>query len=263
MAKINFPDPSTTNPWYNPANGITYNYVNNVWNAVTTNLDFEDTFVNVTGDTMTGPLTATSFSGDGSNLTGVVIDITTQTDPKYLRSDVSDSIAGSASLSFGNDVRQMLNLYNTVYGIGVQSNTLYCRSDGRFSWHRGGQHDNNENNPGSGGTTAMTLDANSNLTAAGNVTAYSDINLKKDIEVIPNALDKVSQIRGVTYQRKDLDVPRQSGVIAQEVEKVLPEVVMEDPTGTKSVAYGNLVGLLIEAIKELKAEVETLKQERN
>ena len=71
------------------------------------------------------------------------------------------------------------------------------------------------------------------------------------------------QIRGVTYQRKDLDVPRQSGVIAQEVEKVLPEVVMEDPTGTKSIAYGNLVGLLIEAIKELKAEIETLKQERN
>lgn len=190
-------------------------------------------------------------------------DITTQTDSKYLRSDVSDSVAESAALSFGSQTRQMINLWSTQYGLGVQSSTLYCRSGSRFSWHRAGSHSDSENNAGSGGTVAMTLDGSSNLTAAGNVTAYSDIKLKKDIEVIPNALDKVSQIRGVTYQRKDLDVPRQSGVIAQEVEKVLPEVVMEDPTGTKSVAYGNLVGLLIEAIKELKDEIETLKQERN
>ena len=56
-----------------------------------------------------------------------------------------------------------------------------------------------------------------------------------------------------------MDVPRQAGVIAQEVEAVLPEVVFQDPTGTKSVAYGNLVALLIEAVKELKAEVDSLK----
>jgi len=52
-------------------------------------------------------------------------------------------------------------------------------------------------------------------------------------------------------------------VIAQEVEKVLPEVVTTTEDGTKTVAYGNLVGLLIESIKELKAEVEELKKERN
>ena len=99
-----------------------------------------------------------------------------------------------------------------------------------------------------------------NFTASGNVTAYSDITLKEDIEVIPNALDKVSAIRGVTYNRKDLeDKPRHAGVIAQEVEKVLPEVISTDEEGIKSVAYGNLVGLLIESIKELKSEVDELK----
>ena len=99
-----------------------------------------------------------------------------------------------------------------------------------------------------------------NFTASGNVTAYSDITLKEDIEVIPNALDKVSAIRGVTYNRKDLeDKPRHAGVIAQEVEKVLPEVISTDKDGIKSVAYGNLVGLLIESIKELKSEVDELK----
>jgi hypothetical protein len=83
--------------------------------------------------------------------------------------------------------------------------------------------------------------------------------LKENIEVIPNALDKLSAIRGVTFDRTDCDVDRQAGVIAQEVEAVLPEVVTTNEDGIKSVAYGNLVGLLIESIKELKAEVNDLK----
>jgi hypothetical protein len=98
-----------------------------------------------------------------------------------------------------------------------------------------------------------------NILASGNITAFSDIKLKDNIEVIPNALDKLVQIRGVTFDRIDEEVPRQSGVIAQEVEKVLPEVVITNKDGIKSVAYGNLVGLLIESIKELKVEVNELK----
>ena len=99
-----------------------------------------------------------------------------------------------------------------------------------------------------------------NILASGNITAYSDISLKDNITSIPNALDKVLQIRGVTYNRNDIeDNPRHTGVIAQEVEKVLPEVISESEDGIKSVAYGNMVGLLVEAIKELKAEIEELK----
>lgn len=99
-----------------------------------------------------------------------------------------------------------------------------------------------------------------NIIATGNVTAYSDISLKDNITSIPDALDKVLQIRGVTYNRNDIeDNPRHTGVIAQEVEKVLPEVISENEDGIKSVAYGNMVGLLVEAIKELKAEIEELK----
>ena len=97
------------------------------------------------------------------------------------------------------------------------------------------------------------LDVSGSMLATGDITAFSDITLKEDIEVIPNALDKVSQIRGVTFTRKDLDdKSRKSGVIAQEVEKVLPEVVSTTKDGTKTVAYGNMVGLLIEALKEQK-----------
>ena len=106
------------------------------------------------------------------------------------------------------------------------------------------------------------------LVAAGNVTAYSDKRVKTNLEVIPNALEKVSKLNGYTFDRTDLDkdedgndisVPKQTGVIAQEVLDVLPEVVSKNDDGMYSVAYGNMVGLLIEAIKELKAEVEELK----
>ncbi len=91
-----------------------------------------------------------------------------------------------------------------------------------------------------------------------NVTAYSDIKLKSNIKLISNALDKVSSLRGITFNRIDSGI-KGTGVIAQEVETVLPEAVQTDEEGFKSVAYGNLVGLLIESIKELKAEVIELK----
>ena len=98
-----------------------------------------------------------------------------------------------------------------------------------------------------------------NWTAQGNVTAYSDIRLKDLITTIDSPLEKISEIRGVTYNRNDIEGnPRQTGVIAQEVEKVLPEVVQTSEDGIKHVAYGNMVGLLIEGIKELEARVEVL-----
>ncbi len=105
---------------------------------------------------------------------------------------------------------------------------------------------------------------------SGNVTAYSDIAVKTNLVKIPNALEKVCSINGYTYERtdyvKDLedpeapDVLRQAGVVAQEVEKVLPEVV-SGKEGNKAVAYGNIVALLIESIKELKDEVDELKKQ--
>jgi hypothetical protein len=97
------------------------------------------------------------------------------------------------------------------------------------------------------------------LTASGNVTAYSDERLKDDIQVIPNALSKVEEIRGVTFTRNDLETDeRFSGVIAQEVEVVLPEVVHEAEGGMKTVDYGNMVGLLIEGMKEQQEIIRSL-----
>jgi len=104
-------------------------------------------------------------------------------------------------------------------------------------------------------TTRFTFDDNGSFTASGNVTAYSDERLKSDIVTIPDALEKVKALRGVNFTK---DGEASTGVIAQEVQQVIPEVVQENDEYL-SVAYGNLVGILIEAVKELSAEVEALK----
>ena len=73
-----------------------------------------------------------------------------------------------------------------------------------------------------GTTTRFTFNDNGSFTATSNITAYSDISLKENIETIPNALDKVLALRGVGFNRKDVeDKPRQIGVIAQEIEEVI------------------------------------------
>lgn len=108
------------------------------------------------------------------------------------------------------------------------------------------------------GTLNGNLTVQGSIYATDNVTAYSDIRLKKNIKPIDNALDKVLSLTGYTF---DMNGKQMTGVIAQEIEEVLPEVVEEAENGYKTVAYGNIVGLLIQAIKELKKEVEVLKHD--
>jgi len=149
----------------------------------------------------------------------------------------SGALADSASMSFHRP---------SAYGINMGLD-----SDGAF--RLGGW---------SNGTNAYrwTSDTAGNFVASGNVTAYSDERLKTNIKTIENALDTVSKMRGVTYERIDSGI-KGVGVIAQEMKEVLPEVVMEALSDDEymSVSYGNIVGVLIEAIKELKAEIEELK----
>lgn len=96
--------------------------------------------------------------------------------------------------------------------------------------------------------------------AGGDVTAYSDIRVKTNIERIENALDKVSELTGYTYDRTDMDL-RQTGLIAQEVVKVLPEAVRGSEEEMYSINYGSMLGLIVEAIKELREEINELKKQ--
>jgi hypothetical protein len=101
-------------------------------------------------------------------------------------------------------------------------------------------------------------------TASGDLIAYSDARVKTDVATIENALEKVLSLRGVTYVRTDgEDHSQKIGVIAQEVQKILPQVVHEQQDGMLGVSYGNIVGVLIEAIKEQQKEIEELKAKLN
>lgn len=104
---------------------------------------------------------------------------------------------------------------------------------------------------------SYTLDVTGTIRATGSITENSDESLKENINTIENACGKISQIRGVEYNKIGEEA-KKIGVIAQEVESVVPEVVTEDADGTKSVSYTNLVGLLIQSNKELIKRVTEL-----
>jgi hypothetical protein len=96
------------------------------------------------------------------------------------------------------------------------------------------------------------------IRATGTITANSDLTLKKNLLKIENALEKVEQINGYTYEFKADDSKRYAGVIAQEIQTVLPEIVNKGNDGILGVEYGNISALLIEAIKEQNIKIKNL-----
>lgn len=100
------------------------------------------------------------------------------------------------------------------------------------------------------------------FTAQGDITGNSDISLKTNIETIPDAINKIMQIDGITFNDKsNPEGRRRTGVVAQTVEKVMPELVLTDDEGIKSVAYGNAFGLLVEGIKDHQRTIEKQQSE--
>ena len=117
-------------------------------------------------------------------------------------------------------------------------------------------------------TTRMALNSSS-LTVSGDVVAFgspSDRRYKENIKPVTNALDKVSKLQGVTFDWKEseslLDIKEDIGFIAQDVQEVLPELVRENEGGKLSLRDKGIVPILVEAIKELKAEIEELKNNK-
>ena len=122
--------------------------------------------------------------------------------------------------------------------------------------------DTTTSNVGIGTLTPMyELEVVGNVYASQNITELSDARFKENVEPIGNALEKVCSISGYTYNKVG-DTRRNAGVLAQEVMTVLPEVVHGSEDMNYSVAYGNMVSLLIEAIKELKLEIDELKKSK-
>lgn len=186
----------------------------------------------LTGLTSTGTVT---FSGASSVLLGSNsnVKITGGTSGQYMVTDGAGNISWSSITGSNNQVPYFQS------GILAGSSSLTYN----------------------GSTLAVT----GAITSTGDITAYytSDARLKTDLVRISNALDKVNALNGFTFNWNELSgkdqTVREAGVIAQEVQAVVPEVVVERDNGYLAVNYEKLVPLLIEAIKELKAEVEVLK----
>lgn len=153
------------------------------------------------------------------------------------------------------------NGYLTV-GVGAASSSIYMNDSTSGESTR--QIYCNSNRIGfltTGLAWGSYCDTDGSWTSIAEVTAYSDARIKTNIERIPNALAKVGKLNGYTYDRTDVEMHRQTGVMAQEVLKVLPEAVRGSEDTVYTVAYGNLVGLLIEAINELNTKVDRLQEQ--
>ena len=190
----------------------------------TTALQYKDAFFD--GTVKTDTLTVDENATITGNLT---VNGTLSTAGGGITSTARSALSAGAGISYNNSTGVITCTIDTPAEVGL------------------GNLSNNGNN------------LSGSFTATGNITAYSDERLKENVQTIEGALDKVSQMRGVTYNYKSElnDGQRGTGVIAQEMQQVMPEVVEEGQY--LSVAYGNLVGVLIEAVKELQAEIKELK----
>jgi hypothetical protein len=198
-------------------------------------------------------------------------------------------IVPPSNLSFGNLTRQMINLWSNEYGIGVQASTVYFRTGNHFAWYRGSGHNDNTFHPGNGGRTLMRLDVNGNLFIRGQIfqnvnfndpniiigpiidpipiITPSDARLKRDIVPLTGALDRLLQLRGVTFAWDATVAPDvtpaaddepQIGFIAQEVEQVFPQWVRNNGDGYKHLSIRGFEALAIEALRELRERVRVL-----
>ena len=200
--------------------------------------------LDVHGTANVGALTATSVSGDGSGLTNLnasnissgtltrPVDTTTVTIDDYLihDGDTNTKVGFPANDTFtvttANSERLRVDSSGNV-GIGTSS-------------------------PG------YKLHVSGDIYATGNVTAYSDVRKKKNLEIIERPIEKIEKLNGYTYE---IDDKRYTGLVAQEVLKVLPEAVVGSEEKGYGLAYGNMAGLFVEAMKELKSENHSLKVE--
>jgi hypothetical protein len=228
---------------------------------------------------ITGFVTGCTFSEDSVNKD----DITTRTDSGFYQSSSATTAEGwpvnsgswqhMISCTHTNDG----NYYAMQLGSTFFDQGLFYRAtagSGSTGWSRVALYDNdysgtlratifydvsNTGYYGDFASTGTSINVAGSIVAAGNVTAYSDIRIKANVETIPSALDKLDQIRGVTYTRTDLEDKEQryAGVIAQEIEAVLPEAV-RDLGDIKAVDYNATIGLLIQAVKELTDKVKAL-----
>jgi len=223
---------------------------------------------NIVNITASGSVTAASFSGDGSNLTNAGSTVASQTS---LNRELFVPFTGIAS---GTMVSANVNSFFTFNPhTGRLSANSYAGDGSALTGISAGATVTDKSDAvnynivftnETSGTQALagidngafTFNPSTGVCSAPIFTATSDERAKENIETISDALSKVSALNGVDFTwKKNGDAS--SGLIAQQVEEVMPHVVVTDGEGMKSVNYGALVGVLVQAIKELNDKLES------
>jgi len=204
---------------------------------------YVDTFVSKAGSTMTGALI---LSGDPAVANGAANK--NYVDSNFVTRAGNNTLSGFLTLN--SDPTTSLHAATKQY---VDTNSV-PRSGGSFT---GNVSIPNLTISGSSVTATGATISCFALVASNDISLSSDERIKEDIRTIVDATGIVEQLRGVSYVRKDTG-KLGIGVVAQEVEKVLPQLVATDTNGMKSVAYANMVGVLIQAVKELSARIDEL-----
>lgn len=178
--------------------------------------------------------------------------------PIYISHPTASGLSNSTNT--GTNVLQSITFDTYGHGASVTPVDLTTVIDSSYVQARGISTSGFVQNAG-GDSMVGDYYITGELFVSGNITGFanfSDITLKENLEIIHDPIDKIMELNGYTFNYIGSDI-RMPGLVAQEVEKVLPEAVYETPQGNKALHYANMVGLLVEAVKELKAEVEDLK----
>jgi hypothetical protein len=223
--------------------------------------------LDVHGSSNVGALTATSVSGDGSGLTSLnASNLASGTVPSARLSLAASDIPNldatkitSGTITVDVDTSTvtiddyLIHDGDTNTKVGFPANDTFTVTTANSERLRV----DSSGNVGIGTTSpGYKLHVSGDIYATGNVTAYSDVRKKKNLEIIERPIEKIEKLNGYTYE---IDDKRYTGLVAQEVLKVLPEAVVGSEEKGYGLAYGNMAGLFVEAMKELKSENHSLK----
>ena len=199
-----------------------------------------------TNVTIGGNMTATNYFGSGANLTNIVSGVGVAKSSTLIgvgATILNFTGIGVSLISFaGTTATINIPGGKNVDDVGTANQVLFKNTLNIAS-----------------GSANLTFNG-TNLVCGGTVTANSDESLKENIKTIDNALEKVTSLRGVEFDYKSSGT-HSIGLIAQEVEQVLPDLVYESENRIKSVAYQNIVAVLIEAVKEQQKQIDSLRSE--
>ena len=176
-----------------------------------------------------------------------------------LINDASNQLTCTGNLGFGTQTRQMLNLWGTQYGIGVQSSAAYFRTDGEFMWYRRGSHSDTFGDPGAGGTQLMRLGINGELIIAGTLFQGSDRNIKQDFTPldVQEVLRKVTTLPIQSWAYTNDPGRRHIGPMAQDFHAAFGLKGNDD----KHIATVDADGVALAAIQGLNEKVEQQRAE--